>query len=1448
VSKLYQYFIILFLLFFQNFSFSQNHKVEHYSVNDGLASNACNLVRVDNYGYVLIGHPNGGMTRYDGSFNSYYLNDSPIYEVNGIDYQMDGSTWITANENGLAVWFQRKWYYYRDGFGFYENTITKGVYCDDNNQQLVVGVKDSIRIYNIEQRHLLQPKYKSIYVNEIQNINRLDENIATIKTNRGFYLYSNGKLSLIISKTIPSTIIDLDRVSGDRVVVTTKEKIYEAKLKGNEIVDEKVIVQNVNQNFSESVFSRNKVYSLIEDEGFYIYNFDLKQQVHVNSSNGLLYSDVNSISVDKEGYVYLTTKRNGLQIFGCDYVLNFTNIPSLASNGIISIYKAKDETIWVSNANGTITSYANGNVHEYPLNGLIANDIAEYNGKVILATDLGLYQLDGGNFKSNTQLPIAKCNKILVDSKNQLWLAYNDNLGLYCLNNEQIKVYESGKLGLPLHTSILQIRESNDKQIYFGDKKCIYVWTGQSFQTILQFELKDKVLNDFDIDAQKHIWLATKTGLYIYSDNQLKKFNNTYLKDRQEEVYNYTTYLRYSRNKNCIYVGTNLGFHELVLNSMGDVKDNYYYGIEEGLLKGECLVRATNLDVNGNFYFATNGGLYLLPQNHEFPIYFNYGPFLSYLKVHYKDTTKFIAENYYVDRSKRKFHFDFESSEGGGTFSLFFRELTKQWYPSVYYKSRIVPDEKEWIESNNMNLDYNFMSSGLHTLTIIPYERYTGKEMEPIIIELYFKGSWYQSKWFFLLFFSVLAISFFFLLRFFRQYDAKRIYKYNITNNETLLSSTLLIVLVAAVFLPASAFVFKAFVPSLDNLIWLNVLIGGLELIYFIWAKMDRRLASFSQIVLLVSLYIYTIFDMFLFYYTKMHPYYFIGMLLILFASLSILQYIRDIIIYFVTFCIISLLIYFIADTVIYSYNKNLFILGVLFAIVVQIMNLIIKLNTQERLFFANEIVHNSSSLVMSGDSKGNIVFTSDNMESILGYQKEEIMGQAWWEISSKSLQDAINTKAFVLHELKENEPYIRPVKTKSGQFKYIQWVDKKIQNDLVVSVGQDVTERKALEDKFEFLVQNAEDGFFQTDERGQMLFVSNKILEIMGLEKDKIVNHYYTELIRHDFIKKVVTHYIRQIKNKAMGSYIEFPVKRTDGKELWVGQTAKMIYSDDDAFMGFIAVTRDITDKRKVEEVLRQKNKDIQDNMNYAKRMQDALLPSPETFKLFLKNIYLVSQPKDTVGGDFAFIERIKNKLYIAVADCTGHGFTGALMTVLGTNIIRSLLERENRTAPHLILRELDSLIDANFNRGAHTSSNDIIIRDGMEIGMCVYDFDAKTLEYAGAGMNLMVAEGDEIVTINGDFKHIGNLDIPDFKYSYRKIPVDESMNFYLFSDGFQDQFGGPLRKKFSSKRVTSAILEIQHLPFEEQADAVKNIFNDWKGDMRQTDDFIFMGFNFET
>jgi len=273
----------------------------------------------------------------------------------------------------------------------------------------------------------------------------------------------------------------------------------------------------------------------------------------------------------------------------------------------------------------------------------------------------------------------------------------------------------------------------------------------------------------------------------------------------------------------------------------------------------------------------------------------------------------------------------------------------------------------------------------------------------------------------------------------------------------------------------------------------------------------------------------------------------------------------------------------------------------------------------------------------------------------------------------------------------------------------------------------------------------------------------------------------------------------------------------------------------------------------------IERKNKDIIDSITYAKRIQDAILPSSEMFTKQLSQTFVLFQPKDIVSGDFYWLANKDNKSLFAAVDCTGHGVPGAFMSIVGYNLLDKIVGEYGTTEPDQILNELNKGV-ANTLRQEVASD---AIKDGMDISLCSFDKETNILEYAGAYNPLYIISKNKLEVINGetiepnmvadnglmlyeikaDRFPIGYYSEGTNSFSKHSFQLNKGDVIYLFSDGFADQFGGEKGKKFRYKQLKELLLSINHLTMEEQKIKLQEVFNNWIGEFEQVDDVIVIG-----
>ena len=277
--------------------------------------------------------------------------------------------------------------------------------------------------------------------------------------------------------------------------------------------------------------------------------------------------------------------------------------------------------------------------------------------------------------------------------------------------------------------------------------------------------------------------------------------------------------------------------------------------------------------------------------------------------------------------------------------------------------------------------------------------------------------------------------------------------------------------------------------------------------------------------------------------------------------------------------------------------------------------------------------------------------------------------------------------------------------------------------------------------------------------------------------------------------------------------------------------------------------------------EKIQSQNKNIMQSINYAQRIQEAMMPKQETMQILFKDSFIFFKPRDIVSGDFYWFKEVvpkekgvenigaqlassadieHEKYVVAAVDCTGHGVPGAFMSMLGFNLLNDIVGR-GVIEPNEILSNLHQGIRTSLNQEATQN------RDGMDMALCVIDPKEKTLEYAGAQNPLIYIQDGKLYRIRGNKYPVGGFQVENHVYSKHLIKLDKPATFYIFSDGFHDQFGGPSGRKFMTKNFRDLLYEIYNMPMSEQKNILDLVIKEWMGDHEQTDDILVIGFRLD-
>jgi serine phosphatase RsbU (regulator of sigma subunit) len=255
--------------------------------------------------------------------------------------------------------------------------------------------------------------------------------------------------------------------------------------------------------------------------------------------------------------------------------------------------------------------------------------------------------------------------------------------------------------------------------------------------------------------------------------------------------------------------------------------------------------------------------------------------------------------------------------------------------------------------------------------------------------------------------------------------------------------------------------------------------------------------------------------------------------------------------------------------------------------------------------------------------------------------------------------------------------------------------------------------------------------------------------------------------------------------------------------------------------------------------EIIELRNKEVMDSINYAQKIQEAILPGEDDFKKVLPQSFALLKPKDIVSGDFFWIADMGDEIFYAAADCTGHGVPGGFMTMLGSSFLHEIINERNIRQPGMILDQLrDKIITALKQTGASGEN-----KDGMDITLCRLNRNNRSLAFAAANNSLYLVSKGELKEIKADKQPIGYYTDQARPFTQHELRLEPGDMIYTFSDGYADQFGGEKGKKFKYSQLKEVLLANAAKPMEEQKSILKNLIEDWKGNLEQIDDILVVG-----
>ena len=498
-------------------------------------------------------------------------------------------------------------------------------------------------------------------------------------------------------------------------------------------------------------------------------------------------------------------------------------------------------------------------------------------------------------------------------------------------------------------------------------------------------------------------------------------------------------------------------------------------------------------------------------------------------------------------------------------------------------------------------------------------------------------------------------------------------------------------------------------------------------------------------------------------------------------------------------------------------------------------------------------LLENASEVIAIYEKEGTIRYISPSVEKILGYSQNDLIG--------------INDKIHVDPEGAANFEYIfeqvieNPFESVTVQYEYIKkdgetiWLEATATNLLsdpaiqgIILNSRDITERRRAEreermkSKMQALSENSPDLITRFTQEGEVFYINPMIENYTGHKPGNILNKRLDEIDIEDVIKQKWIELLKQVEseNDKVKMEMDFPSIFGD-RVMQVNAIPE--FDEENTLESVLMVSHDITERKQIELEIQSKSKKITESINYAKRIQGAILPNNAVIRQILPDSFILYKAKDVVSGDFPWFINVGDMMYFAAVDCTGHGVPGALISLIGYFLLNDIVKGRKISDPGKILDQLDRGVTKTLRQDTDDSKT----KDGMDIALCKIDLNNNQVSYAGAHRSLYFMNGDELEEIKGNkFPIGGGIYKNQTKFTSTTIDVKKGDSIFFCSDGFPDQFGGPDNRKYGPRRLRETIVKYHKHSMSEIYQKIDEEWTEWKGDQKQTDDVLLIGVRF--
>ncbi len=511
--------------------------------------------------------------------------------------------------------------------------------------------------------------------------------------------------------------------------------------------------------------------------------------------------------------------------------------------------------------------------------------------------------------------------------------------------------------------------------------------------------------------------------------------------------------------------------------------------------------------------------------------------------------------------------------------------------------------------------------------------------------------------------------------------------------------------------------------------------------------------------------------------------------------------------------------------------------------------------NAQKRLY---SLLENASEIISIYNQDMVMTYESPSVTKILGYTPEDMMGGKDMDRLTRKGENSINKMFKQLLSEPETPVTIQyTYMKKDGHKIFIESTGRNLLNDSAINGiilnSTDITERKRaereerLKSKMQALSENSLDLIIRLSTVGQYFYANPVVSNFLDTKPGNLINKTLNEVPCSEVLFNYFKETMEKIKASPTKTNTEITIPAViDGEKCNRIMSIDAIPEfNDNELETILFVGHDITEAKQIELEIQDKNRKIQDSINYAERIQSSILPDNKLIRQYLPKSFIYYKPRDVVSGDFPWFFKKDDIIYIAAIDCTGHGVPGALLSFVGYFLLNNIVDHDRK----INAAEVCDLLHYAVRKTLKQDREDAEARDGMDIAFCQIKPSTNEVQYAGAHRSLYLLRKGKLLDYKGNRKAIGG--IPHRKkaeenFTNHIINYKHGDKIFFFSDGLPDQLGGPEMKKYSPKRIREAILSNKDLSMEKYNAYFAEDFEKWRGNNKQIDDVLLIGIEF--